>query len=354
MNIVVPSPGVSPGPAWANTINTALESNIAEHTHTAGSGVQLTQAALNFTAALPMNNQSLTNAKAVQLTAQAVNPALAGSLYNVAGNLWYRNGTNVDVQITAGSTISTLSIGSITGLAGSGGTAAYSTDKFIWQKNNNTAYADMEFGKGFFFENGSLTDKTTVQAGTLAASNTLTLPTVTMALPTTKPTAGSKILSISSAGAVEPTLYKTFKGVIPTVAASVAGNTVYTGTFTGTDKPIVVSLAPDTSTQFFAQLANVVPSIANTPITLSISVRLGGSLAKQYTMQLRGFDPDNTGAGNGIRVNPFASWYYEPTAGETSSGILVEVITTINSANYYGTVSGAVVSIREVPSANTL
>jgi len=362
MSIIPPVVGVTPGPEWASDINNILETNIAEHTHTTGAGVQLTQAALNITSTLPMNNQALGNSKAVQLTAQATSPAFAGSVFNTGGNLYFRNGSNVDVQITNGSSLSGVSVGSITGLPASGGTAAYLAGVFYWQKNNGTGYASMVNGDVKIYDSLAVSPAFGVSLKSpigLPANYECTLPRVTMSLPTTKPTALSpaKVLTMSAAGAVEPTLYKTLAIDIPTGAASNAGNTVLSTTFTGTDKPITITIGPDTATNYFATMRNTVAAVANTAIVLDIVVRLGGNVAKQFKLRLQGLDPDNTGAANlGVKYNPSVTWNYTPTAGETSSGLLVEVITFINGAPlaYNGQLEGARLVIREVIEANTL
>jgi hypothetical protein len=360
MNFTPPVPGVTVGPEWAEDLNDILNQNIAEHTHTAGSGVPLTQASLNITNTLPMNNQALGNSKAVQLTAQGSAPALAGAIYNSGGNLYYRNGSSQNVQITSGSGLATISTGGITGLASSDGGANYAAGEFTWTKTSGTQYATMENGpikvySGTDVSPANYTNIVTV-AG-LAATTTLTMPTVDVKLPTTLPSTNTRLplQFTASSKAVEPYILKYQSSNVTNGSASVAGVTLLDTTFIGTDKPIVVSLMPKVSEDCYFQLANAASGFANNSIRATITVRLANNTGKQFVLNFNAYDPDNAGIGYGFKFNPTATWFYVPTAGETSSGINVKVITTVNNAtNFNAFLNGCRVVIREVENANAL
>ena len=109
MNLELPVVSNTLGPAWAAMVNEAFET-VSEHDHTSGKGKRITQAALEFTDDVDMQNQRVINTPALKLNNQAVTLAGTGnegSVYEVLGNLWWTNGSGVAVQITsAGSVVS--------------------------------------------------------------------------------------------------------------------------------------------------------------------------------------------------------------------------------------------------------
>ena len=83
MNIVPPVVGVTPGPEWADEINSILETQVAPHTHTGSpDGSQLTQAALNINGTLTLNNNILSAAKSVAFATQVSEPVAVQQLYS--------------------------------------------------------------------------------------------------------------------------------------------------------------------------------------------------------------------------------------------------------------------------------
>jgi len=107
MNLNLPSPTVTTGPAWASDINTAL-TTVDAHDHSSGNGQQVTTAGLNINADLSISSNKLTDAKAVALVDNASPLSGVTNLQNVhvsGGNLYYVNSGGVAVQITSGNNI---------------------------------------------------------------------------------------------------------------------------------------------------------------------------------------------------------------------------------------------------------
>lgn len=112
MLMVLPTPTLELGPLWATEINAALTLNDA-HDHSPNKGVRVTPAGLHINADLAFGNNNQTGVRSTRLQDQT--GALAGAgdlgaLYNNAGNLWWRNASGTNVQITsAGSVSATVS-----------------------------------------------------------------------------------------------------------------------------------------------------------------------------------------------------------------------------------------------------
>lgn len=107
MNLNLPSPTITLGPAWATQLVTALE-RLDEHDHSSGRGVKITPAGLNINTNLDINNNIFFNFQAIRFRSQ--NSALTGAananaLQSVNGNLYFTNGSGSSIQITDGGSI---------------------------------------------------------------------------------------------------------------------------------------------------------------------------------------------------------------------------------------------------------
>ena len=124
LTVPVPSSGASgsgdPGPGYATNISNDLATTIDQHDHSFGKGVQITPAGLNISADLPIGSNNVTAIRGARFTSQASGLNLAGDineLYVKLGDLWYVNGSGVQVQLTTGGGLGTGPVGS-TGPAG--------------------------------------------------------------------------------------------------------------------------------------------------------------------------------------------------------------------------------------------
>ena len=110
MTLVLPVVGVTVGPTYATLNNTAFET-IDTHDHTTGNGVQVPTAGININANLEFNSNA-----AVELTFAAfestTTPGTNRSLWTDAtGDIYYKNSSGTDVQITNGSAIAAVGSG---------------------------------------------------------------------------------------------------------------------------------------------------------------------------------------------------------------------------------------------------
>lgn len=107
MNLALPVPTVTLGPAWANQLNAALEL-VDSHDHSSGKGVKVKSAGIDINAGLAFNNNSALSLRSAAFQAQT--SALSGSsnansIHSVNGNLFFTNGSGTAIQLTSGGAV---------------------------------------------------------------------------------------------------------------------------------------------------------------------------------------------------------------------------------------------------------
>ncbi len=142
MDLPIPTVGIAPGPDWATLLNSCL-TILDAHSHTPGSGVPITPAALNLNTDVSLLGNSLTVVKSIQFSAQA-SLAATSALYEIGADLYYRDGNGTQIRITQSGSVAG-SAGTITGLPSGTASAAYAAGTFTWQSATATA-ANMDFG----------------------------------------------------------------------------------------------------------------------------------------------------------------------------------------------------------------
>ena len=180
MNLPVPTVSVAPGPAWAALLNSCL-TIIDSHSHTAGSGVPITSAALDINGDVSFANNNLTNPRSVRFSAQGSPLALGtdlGCIYVAGVDLYYNDVDGNQIQITdAGGVAGTP--GSIANLT-SPASASYvsGTSTFVWQSAANTP-ANMDLASLLLRNLSAGSNALTLQPPAAMGSNySLTLPTI--------------------------------------------------------------------------------------------------------------------------------------------------------------------------------
>lgn len=198
MNMPVPVVGTQPGPQYAININDCL-TILDGHTHTPGSGVQITTAALDINADLTIGGNNLINVLSTRFNSQSgvlVGADDIGCVYEVLNDLYFNDGTGVAIRLTQNGAVAGTP-GSIANLV-SPASVSYvsSSSTFVFQSNTNTsAYLD---ASSIIIRNlVANSPGLTLEAPTLSVDYTITLPT----LP-----ASSKILTIDATGAMVATL----------------------------------------------------------------------------------------------------------------------------------------------------
>lgn len=202
MSLIIPVPGEETGPTWATDINTSL-TIVDGHTHSPGSGVQITPSGLNINADL--NFQTTNNAvalRSVRFTTQSTplsRTTDVGVLYESGSDLYYNDGSGNQIRLTQGGAVAG-SVGTITGLPSGTASAAYvsGTGTFLFQQATSTA-ANLDIGSIAVRYPGSYPTPTgnyiQLEApAALASGYTLSLPPL--------PVANNTFLTSSTAGAI--------------------------------------------------------------------------------------------------------------------------------------------------------
>lgn len=138
MGLPIPVPTVTPGPEYAEN-EAQCFIIIDAHDHTTGQGVQIPTAGININAALPMNNNILSDAASVNLYPQSLTPN-NGSIYRNSNDLWFVDGAGNNVRITQNGSVAVSGAIGFTGLpSGSAGASYVTVDKsFVFQSATNT------------------------------------------------------------------------------------------------------------------------------------------------------------------------------------------------------------------------
>lgn len=180
MGLVLPTPGVDPGPTYAQENNTAF-TTIDSHNHSNGKGVPITPSGLSITSDLSFLLNNATNLRSVRFSAQA--SPLTGSapdldcLYVSGVDLYYNDGNGNQVQITSGGSV-LGSTGTITGLpSGTAGAAYSATPKSFIFSSATSVPANLDLASAILRNLSTPTNAITLAVpGSLASAFTITLP----------------------------------------------------------------------------------------------------------------------------------------------------------------------------------
>ncbi|CAM6002766.1 unnamed protein product [Sphagnum balticum] len=121
MSLLLPTPGVDPGPDYANNQNTSLDL-LDQHDHSFGKGVQITPNGLNINSDLTFLSNNATALRSVRFTPQSMSltaPADIGCLYESGsnGDLFYNDANGNIIQITESGGVRATSSGIASGTA---------------------------------------------------------------------------------------------------------------------------------------------------------------------------------------------------------------------------------------------
>jgi len=191
MLLPVPVVGVETGPQWASDINNCF-TVIDQHDHSAGAGVQVSPSGLNINTDLAMQNNSLTNSKAVVFGVQTSFTTNA-SLYVRGNEIYYRDVAGTEVQITNTGSVN-AGAGSITGLPnGTAGVAYSAVNQTYTFESATSVAANLDLGSLVLrnLSPNSTFSLTVDPPAALGSNYNITLPT----LPASK-----KIMTMSSVG----------------------------------------------------------------------------------------------------------------------------------------------------------
>lgn len=302
MNLVIPIPGVAPGPDWANDINSSL-TLLDAHDHSPGKGVPITPAGMNITSSLTFNGNLITALGGNTFLVQTSDLS-DGSIYVKGVDLYYRDENGNVIQITSGGGVNG-SPGSISNLS-SPASASYvsANGTFVWQQGVSEA-ANMDMATLVLRYPGSYP----VPTGNYILLQVPSSISVgySLTLPATVAGSNNALITSSSGGALTYSYVDgstiVFSGntiKVPTggiTATQIANNTVTAsqianGTITGTQITSDVNLA-GTAVQEASQ--NVV--VSNTNATNSLAIIRGNVSSSGSLTAGEGFSISHSSAG---------------------------------------------------------
>lgn len=135
MSLIQPVTGVTPG-STANDDYNSNWTNIDQHDHTPGRGVQLSLSSLNITADFSLSGYNLTTARSARFSVQPSALALATDLaciYFSGVDLWANDASGNQIQITSGGGINATSSGISSGTA----TASFVSSVLVVNASSN-------------------------------------------------------------------------------------------------------------------------------------------------------------------------------------------------------------------------
>ena len=246
--IAKPAIGTTAGPQWATDLNSTIDA-LDGHDHSTGKGIRITPAAININAALEYNSNDATELKTISFDSAATASTTSYSVYQASGNLYWRNGSGVAVQVTTGSSVN-AGAGAISGMTGTDAGASYTdgskTFNFFTDSGNSdygkVAHADLLLFK-FSDDDTTDTDYVTLKCDTNAsgAAGTIYLPGEDGTLLSTSTSyAGGNIAVTATAGQIDLSSSST----LDLVTSAANSNITLTPHGTGT---VVVSKASFTT-----------------------------------------------------------------------------------------------------------
>ncbi len=214
MNLPVPVVGTTPGPDWANNINSCM-GGIDEHDHTPGHGVAISSSSIDINSDFSIDGFSLTDVEAIVFDA-IPSFSTSQSVYVVSPDLFFRDGNGNQIRITQSGAVSGAS-GTITGLPSGTASASFQSvgGTFQFQSATNTP-ANGSFASVLLAEQTTSPNTITLKSPTsLAASYNVTWPA---AVPS-----ATSLLAMSTSGVLSTVPYKT-----PTVQKFSSSSGTYT------------------------------------------------------------------------------------------------------------------------------
>lgn len=195
MSLPVPVPTVQVGPQWATDINTCL-TQIDSHTHSSGSGQQITPAGISINQDLPFYNNNATLLRSARFQAQATpisGPSDLRCLYSSSADLYFNDSAGNQIRLTQNGGVAGTP-GSIGGLLSPASLSYISgSQTFVFQSSTATP-ANIDVG-AITIRNILANSKGITISPPAALANNYSLT-----LPATIPTSGVKFLTIDNTG----------------------------------------------------------------------------------------------------------------------------------------------------------
>lgn len=343
MNLIQPTIGVDSGLTWEQDVN-SNSSIIDGHNHTPGYGVLIPPAGLNINSNLTFQNNQATNLQACAFTAQTSVTTL-DAIYVKGVDLYYRDGSNNEIQITTGGTVNATSSGITSGTA----TASFVSSVLVVNAASTTP-ANIKAGS-ILIGNNSAGSKylTLAPPASMAANITETLPTIPGATSFMQMDSGGNMAaSIAITGALTTSNLSATAGILGTqiAAGTISGGNIGSTTITGSNLVNNIDLAGKHPT---AGSQNIVVANTNDAQGLSI-IRCGFNSAGTL---ITGSGASGAHTGTGVYDISFTTAFGDSPAVTitctTTSYDSVATISSLSSSSVrvqtYGVIGAALADI---------
>jgi hypothetical protein len=249
MNLQQPIIGQDSGLTWEQSTNSNADV-IDAHNHSPGSGTQINPSGININSSLPFNNQKATTVAAVEFQDQSAITDTT-SAYTKSGNLFFRDGSGNEVQITSGGAVNATSSGISSGTA----TASFVSSTLVVNADVNKP-ANVKGASLLMGNNVTSSHYLTLQPpAAMAADTTVTLPSIPgsqsfMTIDTSGNMAGyasiNQGITRSNLASVGQQVSSS-SGSAQTASAVFVDVTNLSVSITSTGRPIIIMFIPDTS-----------------------------------------------------------------------------------------------------------
>jgi len=227
MSLILPGIGTEPGPTYGQDQNTSF-TILDGHSHTPGSGVQITPAAININTNLTVNGNSIISLASTTFNTITANTT-ANNLYVALGSesvpipdLWFNDGNGTAVQITSN--------GQVNATAASIPGESYGAGTFTWrQGTGSTVPANFDIGSITIRPNtaGTTNGITLIPYSGISSSVSIVLPALPSAQSfVTLDNSGNMVASILTAGGL------TSSNI---ASATITGSNIAAATITGSN-----------------------------------------------------------------------------------------------------------------------
>jgi hypothetical protein len=337
MNLTLPTVGATTGPQWANQLNGDLET-IDSHDHTPNNGVQIPVAGININDDLTFNAKSAVDVATIGFLGlgSQLSQTLIQRLYVYNGDLYYNDGSGIQIPITLNGSVNVGSSGNISGLGVApytSSSAAFSGGIFTWSQGVNTP-ARMDCGSVIVRPESasSFGVRLVSPSGIAGANEDLTLPR--------KPAAQS-LVTMSSTG-VQTTATVNSTLTLTSSSLSVATDGI-TATQLATASVTAIKMGAATYNKSSSTGNAYTISASTTPATVpALSLIFSAVNTRPIVMML-----ENDQSGTASTVGATASWgvYFEVVGPSGTS----KVANCSLTANTY--LSPSSISAMYIPSA---
>lgn len=205
--LIDPIVGVTTGPEYALTLNNNFDL-IDSHDHSVGNGAFIDLSNLAVTSDFSMGSKGFLNLSKIQLVdATSLSVSSLRSVYAKGNDLYFYNGSGLDIQITNASGVAAAS-GNISGLIAPA-SASFASNTITFNSTATTP-ANVELGDVIFHNSSSLTYKLTLKAPTLSSNVIQTLPST--------PTSSTSFVTMDTSGAMATNI-STTQGITTSLIA---------------------------------------------------------------------------------------------------------------------------------------